>query len=51
MHGATVSVVVRVAACERVMWLAIDLVWLPFIGSFAYDTSSPFAGKGLLEAL
>ncbi len=33
------------------LWLGFALVYLPFIESFSYDPSTPFAAKGFLEAL
>ncbi|HSH59586.1 MAG TPA: potassium channel family protein [Acidimicrobiales bacterium] len=33
------------------LWLGYALIYLPYLESFSYDPSTPFAAKGILEAL
>jgi hypothetical protein len=41
----------NVLAWVVVLWIAFALVYLPFIDTFSFDPSTPFAGHGFVEAL
>lgn len=50
-YGGPFAVVVNVLTWVLGLWLGFALVYLPFVDSFSYDPATPFAAKGILEAL
>ena len=50
-YAGPFAVVVNVLVWVVGLWFGYALIYLPFVESFAYDPSTPFAGKGILEAL
>ncbi len=49
-YAGPLAVVTNVLAWVVIFWMGFALVYLPFIGSFAFDPSTPFAGRGFAEA-
>jgi hypothetical protein len=50
-YAGPLAVATNVLGWVLGMWLGYALVYLPFIGGFSYEPSTPFGHKGLLEAL
>ncbi len=50
-YAGPFAVVVNVLGWVLGLWLGFALVYLPFVESLSYEPSTPFAGRGLLEAL
>jgi hypothetical protein len=49
-YAGPLAVVTNVLAWVALFWLGFALVYLPSIGYFAYDPSTPFKGHGFAEA-
>ncbi len=50
-YAGPFAVVINLMAWVLGMWLGFALIYLPYVGSFSYEPSTPFAAKGILEAL
>jgi Ion channel len=50
-YAGPFAVVVNLLAWVLGLWLGFALIYLPYVDSFSYDPSTPFAAKGILEAL
>ncbi|MDQ4098530.1 MAG: potassium channel family protein [Actinomycetota bacterium] len=50
-YAGPLAVAGNVLAWVLGLWIGFALAYLPFIGTFSFDPATPFAGKGLLEAL
>jgi hypothetical protein len=50
-YAGPLAVVTNVLAWVIGLWLGFALIYLPFVGSFAYDPSTPFRGQGFAEAV
>jgi hypothetical protein len=50
-YAGPLAVASNVLAWVFVLWIAFALLYLPFIGTFAFDPNTPFEGHGLVEAL
>jgi Ion channel len=50
-YAGPLAVVINLTAWVTALWLGFALIYLPFIGSFSFDPSTPFAGRGFGEAL
>ncbi len=50
-YAGPFAMVVNLLVWVIALWLGYALIYLPYIESFSYDPSTPFAAKGLLEAL
>jgi Ion channel len=50
-YAGPFAVVINLLVWVLAMWLGFALIYLPYVGSFSYDPSTPFAAKGILEAL
>ncbi|MDP9070254.1 MAG: potassium channel family protein [Actinomycetota bacterium] len=50
-YAGPFAVVINLLAWVVGSWLGFALIYLPYVGSFSYDPSTPFAAKGILEAL
>jgi hypothetical protein len=50
-YAGPLAVVINVLAWVVALWLGFALIYLPFMGSFAFDPSTPFRGRGFGEAL
>lgn len=50
-YAGPFAVVINLLAWVLGLWLGYALIYLPYIGSFSYDPSTPFVAKGILEAL
>jgi hypothetical protein len=50
-YAGPFAVVINLLAWLLGAWLGFALIYLPYVGSFSYDPSTPFAAKGILEAL
>lgn len=50
-YAGPLAVAINVLAWLLGLWLGFALIYLPFVDSFSYDPSTPFAAKGVLEAL
>jgi hypothetical protein len=50
-YAGPLAVVTNLSAWVIALWLGFALIYLPFIGSFSFDPNTPFAGRGLGEAL
>ncbi len=50
-YAGPFAVVTNLMVWVLAMWLGFALIYLPYVGSFSYDPSTPFAAKGILEAL
>ena len=49
-YAGPLAVVTNVLAWVALLWLGFALVYLPFMGQFAFDPDTPFAGRGFAEA-
>ncbi len=50
-YAGPFAMVVNLLVWVITLWLGYALIYLPYIESFSYDPSTPFAAKGILEAL
>ncbi len=50
-YAGPIAMVVNLLVWVIALWLGFALIYLPYVGSFSYDPSTPFAAKGILEAL
>ncbi|MDQ3641715.1 MAG: potassium channel family protein [Actinomycetota bacterium] len=50
-YAGPLAVVSNLLAWVLGLWLGFALIYLPYVGSFSYDPGTPFAAKGILEAL
>ncbi len=50
-YAGPFAVVINLLSWVVGLWLGFALIYLPYVGSFSYDPSTPFAAKGVLEAL
>ncbi len=50
-YAGPLAVVTNLLAWVVGLWLGFALIYLPYIDSFSFDPTTPFTGKGVLEAL
>ena len=50
-YAGPLAVVINVLAWVVALWLGFALIYLPFMGSFAFDPETSFQGRGFGEAL
>jgi Ion channel len=50
-YAGPFAVVTNLLAWVLGLWLGFALIYLPYVESFSYDPATPFAAKGILEAL
>lgn len=50
-YAGPFAVVINLLAWVIGLWLGFALIYLPYVESFSYDPSTPFADKGISEAL